>query len=552
VASRAGRRSQGVVLIELQPMSLPIAIRGRVARLLLALLVVAQTLGCATPAGRHSGAPSTAWADTQDTLLAAVAAASVAQGAATAEALSSFGLLPRGDFAFDARIALVTRAERSVDVQYYHLRPDGSGRALLRALRDAAARGVRVRLLLDDLHAAPIEDLLIDLGAHDNLQVRLFNPLAVRMGPPTVRLLLSPGEFELHNHRMHNKLLVADNALAIFGGRNIGDEYFMSHPDSNFVDLDVLAAGAVVRELSAAFDGYWNSGLAWPVQDLLAPPVDDVAARARFDAAVRDAAPAPLTDASDPLGHAAVSAQLAVGRLALRPGSARVHADPPAKAHDPGPTMGRASVAMQGVLEALAGARHEVGIMSPYFVPGLTGMRAMAEGLRQGVRITLFTNSLASSDEPLVHHRYAAYRVAMLRLGVQIYEFSPELVRRSGGFGFKGSRGAQLHAKVAVVDDGRLVAGSVNLDPRSAVANTEMSVVIDSAPLVADLLRLSHEKSPRTLMYSLRLQPDGRTVEWLSRDDQGREVATIDEPGSSAWLQLKLWLQSLVVGERLL
>jgi putative cardiolipin synthase len=257
-------------------------------------------------------------------------------------------------------------------------------------------------------------------------------------------------------------------------------------------------------------------------------------------------------EAEDPLGQAAVSAQLAVGRLALRPGSAQVHADPPGKAHDPAPTMGRASVAMLGVLDALAGARHEVGIMSPYFVPGQAGMRAMREGVQQGVRITLLTNSLASSDEPLVHHRYAAYRVEMLRLGIQIYEFSPELVRRSGGFGFKGSPSAQLHAKVAVVDDSRLVAGSVNLDPRSAVANTEMSVVIDSAPLVADLLRLSEEKSQRTMMYRLRLQPDGSTIEWLSRDDQGRAAATIDEPGSSPWLQLKLWLQSLFVGERLL
>jgi putative cardiolipin synthase len=214
--------------------------------------------------------------------------------------------------------------------------------------------------------------------------------------------------------------------------------------------------------------------------------------------------------------------------------------------------MGRPGAAMQGVLDAMASERREVGIMSPYFVPGPVGMRAMSAGVQQGVRITLFTNSLASSDEPLVHHRYAGYRVEMLRLGVQIYEFSPELVQRTGGFGFKAHSSARLHAKVAVVDDRLLVVGSVNLDPRSAIANTETSVVIGSPPLVTELLRLSESKAQRAMMYRLRLQPDGRTIEWLGRDDQGRVVATTDEPGSSPWLQLKLWLQSLLVDERLL
>jgi putative cardiolipin synthase len=521
-------------------------IAARAARLLFVFVLAAQMLGCAALGERSPGEPSTAHADTQDTRLARIASASLG------EAPSGFRLLPRGDFAFDARMALATQAERSIDAQYYHLLPDATGRALLRALRDAGARGVRVRLLVDDFHAAPIDDLLLDLSAHDNVQVRLFNPLALRKGAPTVRLLLSPGDFELHNHRMHNKLWVADNALAVFGGRNLGDEYFMSHPEANFVDLDVLAAGAVVRQLSAAFDDYWNSELAWPVQDVLGAPAAAGVARARFAAAVVDAAPVPPSETEDPLGRSTVTAQLATGRLALIAGSAKVHADAPGKARDPGPTMGRPGAAMQGVLDAMAGARREVGIMSPYFVPGPVGMRAMSAGVQQGVRITLFTNSLASSDEPLVHHRYAGYRVEMLRMGVQIYEFSPVLIQRTGGFGFKGPSSARLHAKVGVVDDRLLVVGSVNLDPRSAIANTETSVVIDSPPLVAELLRLSESKAQRTMMYRLRLQPDGRTVEWLTRDEQGREVATTDEPGSNPWLQLKLWLQSLLVDERLL
>lgn len=524
----------------------------RSTRLLFASFLTALLVGCAALVERSPGEPTKAYADTQGTRLARIAAASLPVGIAAGDAPSGFRLLPRGEFAFDARMALVQHAERSIDAQYYHLQPDHTGRALLRALRDAAARGVRVRLLLDDYHAAALDDLLLDLSAHDQVQVRLFNPLGLRKGAPTARLLLSPGNFELHNHRMHNKLLVVDNALAVFGGRNIGDEYYMSHPDTNFVDLDVLAAGAVVRQLSTAFDDYWNTELAWPVQDVLGAPTFADAARERFSAAVGDAAPAQSVDPKDPLGQTTVAEQLATNRLALVAGSATVHVDAPDKARDPNPSMGRPGTAMQGVLDAMAGARREVGIMSPYFVPGPVGMRAMEAGVRQGVRITLFTNSLASSDEPLVHHRYAAYRVEMLRLGVQIYEFSPELIRRSGGFGFRGPSSAQLHAKVGVVDDRLLVVGSVNLDPRSAVGNTELSVVIDSPPLVADLVRLSAEKSQRAMMYRLQLQPDGLTIEWLSRGEQGQALTTTDEPGSTPWLKLKLWLQSLLVDERLL
>ena len=304
--------------------------------LLLVLLFTVQLFGCAALGTRSPGEPSTAHADTQDTRLARIAAASLS------DAPSGFRLLPRGDFAFDARLALARLAERSIDAQYYHLQPDGTRRALLHALRDAAARGVRVRLLVDDFHAAPIDDLLLDLSAHDNVQVRLFNPLALRKGAPTVRLLLSPCDLELHNHRMHNKLWVADNALAVFGGRNLGDEYFMSHPVANFVDLDVLAAGAVVRQLSAAFDDYWNSELAWPVQDVLGASAAAGVARARFAAAVGDAAPAPPSDTEDPLGQSTVTAQLATGRLVLIAGSAEVHADVPKKGSRPRPNHGPA------------------------------------------------------------------------------------------------------------------------------------------------------------------------------------------------------------------
>ena len=154
----------------------------------------------------------------------------------------------------DARIALVERAERSLDLQYYDLHDDTAGRGLLRAVREAAQRGVRVRLLVDDFYAAGVDRLLADLAACAGVEVRLFNPLPLRRGLPVVRLLLSPGDFELHNHRMHNKLLVTDNAMAVYGGRNVGDEYFMTSRSANFIDMDIVSTGQVVLDLSAVFE----------------------------------------------------------------------------------------------------------------------------------------------------------------------------------------------------------------------------------------------------------------------------------------------------------
>ena len=242
-----------------------------------------------------------------------------------------------GEFASGARVALARRAERSIDVRAHHSHRNVAGRALLRELRDAAPRGVRVRvrvrLLVDDYHVGAIEPLLFDLAAHAHVQVWLFNPLPLRSGPPIVRLLLSPGEFERHNHGVHNKRFVADNAMAVLGGRNIADEYFMGHAEADFIDLDVIAASAVVQDLSRVFDRYWNSDAAWPLHAVQGQPgTDEAAARQRLDAVVRHAAPAGATDRTDPVGQTSIEEQLQQGRLALLHASAQVFADAPEKA----------------------------------------------------------------------------------------------------------------------------------------------------------------------------------------------------------------------------
>ena len=235
-------------------------------RRLLTALFVLLIAGCTTLPPRIAQPASSAIADTGVTPLGRIAAASLADAPGGD---TGFRLLPSGEMAFDARLALAEAATRSIDAQYYHIHADTAGAAFLAALRDAAVRGVRVRLLVDDYHAGDLYPVLRGLAAFPNAEVRLFNPLPQRYGTPMRRMLMSLHEFTRVNRRMHNKLFVADNQIAVYGGRNIADEYFTRHGEANFIDLDVLSAGAVVRELSASFDRYWNSEQVWALEQTL-------------------------------------------------------------------------------------------------------------------------------------------------------------------------------------------------------------------------------------------------------------------------------------------
>ena len=459
---------------------------------------------------------------------------------------SGFRLLPSGESAFAARIALAERAARSIDAQYYHVHDDDAGRALLRALHHAAQRGVRVRLLVDDLYSAPIADLLRALAAQPQAQVRLFNPLPVRGGSPLARLALSWPEFERINHRMHNKLLIVDGAVAIYGGRNIGNAYFMRDGEANFIDLDVLSTGAVVRELAAAFDLYWNSERVWPARAVLGEASD--AERAAFDgrtAATRaDLLQEPPRDV---LGQTPVATQLAAGRLRLHFGAARVAPDAPAKA-SAASVPGQPGAAMRAQLEIIEVARSDVALSSPYFLPGGLGLQLLLDARQRGIQSLVLTNSLGSTDEPLVYFAYAPHRAEMLRQGIELYELAPTLARESGGFGRFGSSIARLHAKLAVVDRRWLLVGSVNFDARSAMINTEMGVAIDCPALALEAMRVLAGDGFRS-MYRLRIGADGQSLEWLSNGADGRVQVFTREPHDDLWLRLRLQLQSLFVGE---
>ena len=516
----------------------------RIAVGAVALLVLVLMLGgCASLPAPQPRSPSQAL-DGAATPLALLVAASTP----TAQRhLSGLRLLADGDHALDARIALIGHATRSLDVQYYQIASDAVGLRFVRELRDAAARGVRVRLLVDDLYAAGQDPLFAALAAVPRVEVRMFNPLPVRSGGMATRFALSLHQFERINRRMHNKLFIADSVIAVVGGRNIGDEYFMRGELANFIDMDVLATGAVVATLAAVFDRYWNSDLAWPIQRLVAANCANCATGASFDALVQAAAATLPVSPRDRFGHTPVSQQLAAGQLVQTFGAVQVAADDPAKAAgqaDPLTTT-RAQVS-----HAMGRAEQELLIVSPYFVPGSRGMALLMAAAGRQVRTTVLTNSLGATDEPLVHAGYAGYRHAMLKLGVKLHELGARLSQKSSLFANIGSSTGRLHAKVLVIDRQRLVIGSMNMDGRSERHNTEIALLIDSPALASEVVELFRGEAQAS-SYQLRLSADQQQIEWLA-DDSGQQVLHTAEPGATLINGLKLALLGAVIDEDLL
>jgi putative cardiolipin synthase len=519
-------------------------LRPGMASLLGHALAALLSTGCASLPPPDAERPrATALEAVGHTRLAQVARASAADAD---PALSGFRLLADGDQALDARIALARRAQVSLDIQYYLVAADATGRRFLRELRDAAARGVRVRLLVDDLYANDSRRLLAGLAAQANVEVRLFNPLPQRGGAVGTRVALSMHEFERINRRMHNKLFIADGSLAVIGGRNIADDYFKRGEPSNFIDMDVLCSGPVVGGFEALFDRFWNSEQAWPVQALL-PEGGGAAAFAR---ALKGLDGDPPVAPRDRFGYRPVADELDAGRLTQHFAPARLFADGPEKAA----TEGRPSpeaFALEGALQAMREARSQVLVATPYLVPGERGLALMRRARDKGLRVIVMTNGLAATDEPLVHWGYARYRAEMVRLGVELHELSPALGRPAAAPGESASSMGRLHAKLAVIDGRRLLVGSMNMDRRSMRANTELGLLIDSPALAVEVTQ-TLQRDRDVGSYRLRPAAHGAgSVEWVARE-AGREIVHPREPGVGWAQRLRLGVMSLFVAEELL
>ncbi len=432
---------------------------------------------------------------------------------------------PRGAFA--ARVVLAHAAERTLDVQYYIWKKDLSGTLLMNALRVAADRGVRVRLLLDDNNTSGLDGELAALDAHPNIEVRLFNPFVVRRP----RLLGYLTDFARLNRRMHNKSFTVDNQVTIVGGRNVGDEYFGAAGEVLFADLDVMAVGPVVHDVSRQFDRYWASDSAYPAERILPPASADAASNLVEEAARIEREPAALAYV-DAIRSSLFVQDLVNVRLPLHWVATRMVSDDPAKA------LGRASpdgLVTHDLRTIFGDPATELDIVSPYFVPGSAGTEAFTEWSRRGVKIRVLTNSLEATDVAAVHAGYAKRREALLRGGVALYE----LKRSSalGGIrviGKLGSSGASLHAKTFSVDRARVFVGSFNFDPRSARLNTEMGFVIDD-PVLARQIEESFSGAVPMNAYEVSLSRSGRMF-WTERRD-GAVIRHDHEPGAPIWVR---------------
>ena len=520
----------------------------------LAALVAALALqGCASLADLKK-TPSEAIPASPASPLARLLPADLAPGGG-----SAFRPLAFSSYAMDARLTLIHEARESVDVQYYLLADDLTGRAFLRALRDAALRGVRVRILVDDLYTAANDRLLQGIAATPNVQVRLFNPFPAGRALNVTRWGLSLADLARLNHRMHNKLFIADGVFAVAGGRNIADEYFFRSPRGNFIDFDLLVAGDAVPELAATFDRYWNSRHVYTLDALEPGAPKAEARRAEFErlTAAADMLFAPImAGARDFLNYGPLSRDMANPPLKMLRGSIKVVADDPEKVSGLSASGADPTTVISHVTEAIAHAQDHVLLASPYFVPGKSALEGLYKVRRKGVAVTLVTNTMASNDEPFVSAAYARYRRKMLQMGMQIYEVSPRILRMDSTFddsfgSMLGKSTGRLHAKMMVIDHMTTVVGSMNLDFRSARANTELGLFVDSPELAADVTSLVDElRSVGT--YRMRLGgASGRDVQWVDDEPDGEKVY-VAEPEISLSTLIEVWLFSPFIEEDLL
>lgn len=432
-------------------------------------------------------------------------------------------MLIRGNDALAARLDLIDHAAQRIDFQTYLFHADTAGRLLAEALLRAADRGVHVRLLVDDMHGAD-NRLLKALNAHPRIEVRRYNPFRLQGG---LRLLEALLNFREVGRRMHNKQLTVDGRRSIVGGRNVGDEYFGRHSDIAFADMDVLVTGPAVAELERSFEEYWQAPRSKPRgrdhaqrlaalrEELVAPGPERAALLHEVD--------------GSPYAHARL-AGAAQGASCLT----QVLADHPGKPDSPRP---EGEVARQLALR-LREAQADVLLISAYFVPGEAGTEALAAAAQRQVQVEVVTNSLASLDVPAVHAGYARYRERLLQAGVQLWETRPLRMPRHRPWHGPGESRASLHTKAYFFDRRHFFVGSFNLDPRSAVLNTEMGLLFD-CPALAAPLRDAVDLALPALAYRVQLDPEGR-LRWEAQQDGAVAVYT-QEPKASRWRRFLVW-----------
>ena len=456
---------------------------------------------------------------------------------------SGFFLLGNGKDAFVARALLAHVAERSIDAQYYLLHGDLIGRLFINQLLKAADRGVRVRLLVDDMDLEGRDLGAAVLDSHPNMEVRIFNPFSRKTGR-TIQFLTRLGSV---TRRMHNKSFTVDNQVTILGGRNIGNEYFEADPDLAFADLDVLAIGPVAKGVSASFDQYWNNELTYPASVLKGKPptpqeIEEM--RKGLKEFVAQQADSPYMKA---LQNSNLARSIRGDGVQYHWGEAEVIYDQPEKiTHDFSKTEYHLAPKLEPYLNNI---REELIIFSPYFVPGKQGTAFLSQLSKRGVRVRILTNSLSSTDVGLVHGGYAKYRRELLRAGVELYEMNMKLSRkeRKEKKGVHGSQKASLHAKSFVFDRKQAFIGSLNLDPRAVLHNTEIGVVLTSGEIAGGMGDW-FDQNIEQIAFRLKLQTDEDGYEqilWHGLEDGKPRLFKVD-PYTGFWRRFGIGFMGLL------
>ncbi|WP_374007029.1 phospholipase D family protein [Delftia lacustris] len=594
----------------LQPLPSVSLFRG--LRTTLVLLVSAVVCGCASSLPSQVDRPVTGALEApQSTPLGSLV--QQLRPASVRPQTSAFTLLSGAQAAYGARLALVEGAQQTLDLQYYAIHADESTQRLLRGVVEAARRGVRVRVLLDDFHSTGANAQVMRLAFVPGIEMRMFNPLAGARSSVLGRAYTLLTDFQRAQQRMHNKLFIADNAMGVIGGRNLGDAYFDADSASNFVDLDVLAAGPVVGDLSRSFDSYWNNPRAYPVQSLISlkelkqlrerfaddgdqaqdeDPTPAVAAKeaktaeqaAEHSRIIWDQQPMDLRKAPWTWASAAVLVDQPAKIPLDRDDSPSTSADASAPA-TPAPNspqakpagtlpMGQPTPALRqaarpvleadsvvdGLLALVRKTRRDLLVVSPYFVPGPDMMEAFRGARQRGVRVRILTNSLASNDAPLAHAGYARHRKALLEMGVELYEMRSTAASVRSAFGSGSSSGggpsgatgasrAMLHSKLLVVDGHLVAVGSMNLDLRSQLQNTEIALLIASREF-GRLATQSIDEGLQDGSWRVEIDKDGGLV-WRASEDSDR-ADEHSEPDASWGLRLMLKLLGPLAPDHLL
>ncbi len=449
---------------------------------------------------------------------------------------AGFHLVSTGAEAFAIRARTAAVAGRSLDVQTYIWNDDLTGMYLAYALLRAADRGVKVRLLVDDMDARSKNYGFAALDAHANIEVRMFNPLPSRIGTLAfIGDLLSSGK--RLNHRMHNKTWIADNRIAMVGGRNLGDEYFGASNDVNFVDLDFVMVGPVVRDASASFDKYWNSIAVYPVSVLNPGAVTPVMLENLRSHADRVAEESKNSPYAELLQRDDAVERLLGGDWTMQWSSEFLFvSDDPLKAlKDEG--LDKSDV-LSVLVPVLKSAQHSETLISPYFVPGKKGTEFFVARARDGRQVRILTNSLAANDVAAVHGGYSQYREDLLEGGVKLWELKP-LPGSKAKASLFGSSGASLHTKALVVDGERLFVGSYNLDPRSTSLNCEQGVLVTNAMLGAQFQAIFDQQSDGARAWHVTLV--GGDLSWTDG------TKTYDsEPMATRGQRFQAWLASVL------